>query len=322
MHANLNRRGAGVVAVNDGVDHRFPHGFARHRKGLHAVDTVVGNQCPRVLRVQQVHRPIDLSEQIAFDDILEQQLRTAEAADLHAGFHHAPFRRRVKEQHCGALQETRFSQLKPFDHPFIGFVQDVPRQAFTVGTPLPKPVNGTTIEIVEANARQGNVVPRSAVLLQQEAAERRAPQDLLRAAAPIVEFALVADWIRVGINSDLQVLPANVRLQVHVDHDTEQRLRLVGDLFEQPENALHSNHFTPVILADFQYAALGVGEAADPFQVLVPPSLLPFDVLILAHVLFLVGTLTAPSRAAASAAGSPPSPRTPGRRRSGPASTE
>ncbi len=60
-------------------------------------------------------------------------------------------------------------------------------------------------------------------------------------------------------------LPAVFRLQVHVNHDAEQCLSLVGNLFEQSENVFHSDHFTSVILADFQYAALSVGEAADPF---------------------------------------------------------
>ena len=163
MHTNPNRRGAGVIPVNDGVDHRFAHGFARHGKGLHAVNAIVGNQCPRVLGVQQVHRPIDLSEQVAFDNILIQQLRTAEIADLHVGFHHEPIRCWMKEQDRGALEETRLPQLEPFDHPFIGFVQDVLWQAFAIGTPLAKPIKRTTVQVFEADARQGHVVPRSAV---------------------------------------------------------------------------------------------------------------------------------------------------------------
>ena len=80
-----------------------------------------------------------------------------------------------------------------------------------------------------------------------------------------MEFAFVADWIGVGINRDFQIFPAVFRLQVHVNYDAEQCLRLVGDLFEQSENILYSDHLTPVILADFQYATLSVGEAADPF---------------------------------------------------------
>ena len=265
MHTDLNRRGAGVIPVNDGVDHRFAHGFARYGKGLHAVNAVVGNQGSRVLRVQQVHRPIDLSEQVAFDNILIQQLRTAEIADLHVGFHHEPIWRGVKEQDRGALEETRLPQLEPFDHPFVGFVQNVLWQAFAVGTPLAKPIKHATIQVLEADARQGHVIPRSAVFLQQEAAECRASEHLLGAAAAIVEFAFVADCIGVGINRDFQIFPAVFRLQVHVNHDAEQCLCFVGDLFEQSENALHSDHFAPIILADFQDAALRVGEAADPF---------------------------------------------------------
>ena len=284
MHANLNRRGAGVVPVNDGVDHRFAHGFARHGKGLHAVNAVVGNQRLRVLRVQQVHRLIDLSEQVALDNVLIQQLRTTEIADLHIGFHHESVWRWMKEQDRGALQETGLPQLEPFDHPFIRFAQDVPRQAFAVGTPLAKSIQHTAIQVLEADVRLRHVVPGSAVFLQQKTAKRRASEHLLGAAAPIVEFAFVADWIGVGINRDFQILPAVFRLQVHVHHDAQQRLRLVGDFFKQPENAFHSNHLAPIILADLQYAALRVGEAANPFQVFVPPRPFPFDVLAFIHV--------------------------------------
>ena len=130
---------------------------------------------------------------------------------------------------------------------------------------MAKPIKYATVQILEADARQGHIVPRSAVFLQQEAAKCSASEHLLGAAAAIVEFAFIADWIRVGINRNFQIFPAVFRLQVHVHYDAEQCLRLVGDLFEQSENVFHSDHLTSVILADFQYAALSVGEAADPF---------------------------------------------------------
>lgn len=49
------------------------------------MDAVVGNQGPRVLRVQQVHGPADLREEIALDHILKQQLGATEVADLDQG---------------------------------------------------------------------------------------------------------------------------------------------------------------------------------------------------------------------------------------------
>ena len=47
-------------------------------------------------------------------------------ADLHVGFHHEPIRCWMKEQDRGALEETRLSQLEPFDHPFIRFQNPYP----------------------------------------------------------------------------------------------------------------------------------------------------------------------------------------------------
>lgn len=62
VNANLNRRRTGVIPVNDGVDHGFPHGLPQHGEGLDGVDAIIGNQGSRVFRVQQVYRSVDPRE--------------------------------------------------------------------------------------------------------------------------------------------------------------------------------------------------------------------------------------------------------------------
>ena len=277
VHANLNRGGTGIVPVNDGVDHRLSHGLARHGEGLDAVEAIVRDQGPRVLRVQQIHRPLDLREQVSLDNILKQQLRATEVADLDDGLHEKLVRRRMKEQDRGAFQQTRFPQLKLLDHGLVGLTQDIRWQPLALATTAPKVGENPAIQTVEINARQGDIVPSTAVLLKQEAGQGSSLQHLLCAPGAIVELPPVADRVRMGLDHDLQVLQAGFRLQVHLDDDAEQRLHLVGDLLEEPINIAHPDDLPAVVPADLEDAALGVGESADPLQVLVAPGRLPLD---------------------------------------------
>ena len=54
---------------------------------------------------------------------------------------------------------------------------------------------------------------------------------------------------------------------------------LVGDLREQPARTTHADNLATAVSADTEDAALGVGESADPLQVLVTPGRFPLDVL-------------------------------------------
>ena len=307
VHPNLNGHRIRIVAMDYRVDHRLAHRVARHRKGLHAIVAVVGNQRPRILGIQQVDGAVDLREQVAFDHVLEQQLGAAEIPDLHVGIAHEASGLRMEQQHGRPLQVLALPQAQLLDHAGVGLVEDVSGEPLAGGRAAAKLLQRATVQVLESDAGQRLVVPLSAILLQQEAIQRRAAQQLAGAATPVVEFTLVADRVGVGIDDDLQVLPARLRFQVHVDHDAEQRLRLVGDLVEQPQHVLHSDHLAPVVSADFQHAALSVGEPAHPLQVLVPPRFLPLDVLILAHEILTV-------RVSARHSGAPPRVRALGSR--------
>ena len=137
----------------------------------------------------------------------------------------------------------------------------------------------SVVQVLQPDAGQRCVVPGFSVPREQKPAERRAAEHLLRAAAAVVELPLVADRIGMRLNDDLKVIAAHLRLQVDINHDAEQRLRLARDLLKQPEHFVHSDHLAAVVLADLQDAALGVGEAADPLEILVPPGPLPLHLL-------------------------------------------
>ena len=283
VHADLDGGRTGVIPMDHGVDHRLAHGFVRHGEGLHSIDPIIGNQRLGIFGVEKVHRSVHLRKQVPFDDVLVQQLGAAKIADLDVGFPHEAPRSRVEKQHRGPLQVLSFPQAELFDHPGIGFVQDVLRQPFAVRGAAAEALQRAPVQVLEADPRHGHIVPGLSVLLQQEAAQRRAPKHLLGAAAPVVEFAPVADRVGMRIDDDFQVFHAAFRLEVHFHDDAEKRLNLVGDLFEELEDVLHSNGFAPVVPADLQHAALRIGEPADPLQVLVTPRPLPFDVLVFVH---------------------------------------
>ena len=233
VHANLDGGRAGVIPMNHGVDHRLAHGFLRHGEGLYPIDAVVGNQCLGVFGVEKIHRAIHLRKQVSFDDVLVQQFRAAKIADLHVSFSHEAPRSRVEKQHRGSLQVLSLPQSELFDHPGVGFIQNVLRQPFAVGGTAAESLQRASVQVLEANPRHRHVVPGPSVLLQQKAAQRRASKHLFGAAAPVMEFALVADRVGVGLDDDFQVLRAAFGFEVHFHDDAEKRLNLVGNVFEK-----------------------------------------------------------------------------------------
>ena len=81
VHADLGGGRPGVVAVDDGVDDRFPHGLPWHGEGLGAPDVFPGHQSQRVFRAEQVEHAVHLCEQVASHHVPKEQLGTPEVAD-------------------------------------------------------------------------------------------------------------------------------------------------------------------------------------------------------------------------------------------------
>ena len=68
-------------------------------------------------------------------------------------------------------------------------------------------------------------------------------------------------------------------VQVHVGHDAHIVDHLVGYVFEKFLGIFYADNISVVVDTDIQGAALGVGEAANPFKVFVLPGLLVFHIL-------------------------------------------
>jgi len=169
-------------------------------------------------------------------------------------------------------------QIQILNDPFHGFVENLGGEPLALDGPPAEPVDRATVEIAQADAGRGHAVPPPSESLAQETTQSRTVEHPLRASGPVVELAPVADRIAVGCDDDLDVLSAGIRLQVDVNRDPEQRLRLVRDLLQQPKDPPDPDDFASFVLADLQDTAPRVGESADPLQVLVVLGALPQDV--------------------------------------------
>ena len=189
----------------------------------------------------------------------------------------------MKQKNCCTTQILTLPQAQHFHQVAVGPVHHVGRKPSTGNTPPPKLVQRSAVQVRQPDARHGRIVPVAAILAQQELVQRRPPQHLPGAAAAIMVFTLVADGIRTGINMDFEILAACFGLEVHVHHDAQQGQRLVGDLLQQTQRIPYANDLALIVLADHQHTAVGVGEPANPFQVLVPPGGFPFEILGFGH---------------------------------------
>ena len=63
---------------------------------------------------------------------------------------------------------------------------------------------------------------------------------------------------------------------------------LVGDVLHKSFAAFHTDHLMSVIHANENSGTLGIGKAANPFQIFVIPRLLVFDVLTFVLMHFII----------------------------------
>jgi hypothetical protein len=68
---------------------------------------------------------------------------------------------------------------------------------------------------------------------------------------------------------------------MHSHQNTQQVPHFIRDVLQQLLAVGYAYYLALVILANNQGAVLGIGKATEPFEVLIPPRLLPCNVLIL-----------------------------------------
>jgi hypothetical protein len=118
---------------------------------------------------------------------------------------------------------------------------------------------------------------------QQESVERGAFEFLQGASATNKIMSAIADGVRVGIDDDLDPGKAVIVAQIHSDKNAEEITDFVWDFLQKPLAIGKSDDAALVISPDVKGAASSVGEAANPAQAVVAPSLFPLDVLVFSH---------------------------------------
>jgi hypothetical protein len=68
---------------------------------------------------------------------------------------------------------------------------------------------------------------------------------------------------------------------MHIHQNTQQVPHFIRDVLQQLLAVGYAYYLALVIFANNQGAVLGIGEATEPFEVLISPRLLPCNVLIL-----------------------------------------
>ena len=71
------------------------------------------------------------------------------------------------------------------------------------------------------------------------------------------------------------------RLRLTWRKDSQNIAHLVGQVNHELSGIGQAHDLAVVVHADDEYAAVGVGESRDPFEIFVPPGFLPLDVLVL-----------------------------------------
>ncbi len=207
----------------------------------------------------------------------------AEEADLDEGARDEAFRIVVKEQDGGPLEVGTLGHLELLQKAAVVLVQHPLLHASAGGGQPAKFGDGLLREVFGCDAGHRHAVPGAALPTQEKAVQRGTLEFLQSAAAAPIIAALVADRVRVGLDHDLQILLAGGSAQVDLDENTQQVAHLVGNVFQQFCCIPETDHFAPVVPPDVQHPALRIGEARDPFQVLVTPGLLVFGVLGFGH---------------------------------------
>ena len=128
---------------------------------------------------------------------------------------------------------------------------------------------------------EGKYLKRAVALLSQKKPVKSSPLELLlRATAAIEIFAFITHGIWISLNNNLQNLFTCLFTHIHIHHNAKDIAHLVRNILHQLPGIFNANNSSLIVSPNNQHSAFGICKAANPFQVLVPPGLLPLDVLV------------------------------------------
>ncbi len=214
------------------------------------------------------------------DEIVISQIRLrSEKADLNEGTRHETIRVFVKEQDRRPLEVAALGEFEPVQERRSRNAQVGRSQSAAFRGQLPERLNGCGRKVIHLDARYGCGIPRAAITPHQETIERRAPEFLIGAAAPLIIVTSIIDGRRIGWGDDFEPWFAVLVVQVHRNQDSQEIANLVGQGLQQRFGFRQSDDGAAIIASDVERPALGIGKPADPLEQLFAPRLLPFNVL-------------------------------------------
>ena len=289
VDAYLDGDAAAVVLMSDGIEQGLAKSLLGHWVGLDPLESLVGDGGLQVFGEEEVEGFVSLGEEVSLDLVVVEEVGIgAEVADLHGGSGHVFLGIGVEEQDGGALQVAALGEVELLKECRVGLLQDLAGEALATEGPAAELGEGPPVEVAHADMGHGDSIPVSALFFKQESVEGGALQLLLRTAAAVVVFPLVADGIGVGLDHDLDQVVAVLPAEIHIDEDTEDVAHFVRDLLEEFPGILQDDGLALVVFPNDEGASLGICKAADPPEVVIPPAFLPLDGLVLGHLFLSV----------------------------------
>ena len=166
---------------------------------------------------------------------------------------------------------------------FLRFIQQAGLNPALLGGKCLKQLYCIIINITDFKGRQWQVIPRGTVFTHQKRFQRRAIQNLFRAAAPVVIDTLIGNTDRISRYIDFNIRQPVLLQLIDSNNNPHAITDLIRDFFHQPFGIFYANNFSVIVTADIDLTTLSVGKTAHPFQVFIAPGLFIFDVLRFSH---------------------------------------
>jgi hypothetical protein len=85
-------------------------------------------------------------------------------------------------------------------------------------------------------------------------------------------------------------------VQIHFHSNANCVSNSIGNLIHQPFIISYTNYPSVIVLANKDYTTLCIGKTANPFQVVIVPTLFVFYVLLFGHLAFLESPISTTPR--------------------------
>jgi hypothetical protein len=218
----LNRRGRGVVLVNDGVQYGLSKGLVGDWERFYSNIFPVENSRPQVLRSKKVECLDRLGEEVVFDEVLVKNIGfVIKESDLDVRTGEEPLGVGMKEEQGSPNKILSLHEPKPLKKLRTGCPEICWIDPFGLARETAEYVEGASRELLEAYVRDWDAIPCAPVLAEWEPVEGGSFQLLLRAAASYVILPFVANRVGVRLNVNLNQIFAILVYESDIGQDAQ-----------------------------------------------------------------------------------------------------